>query len=275
MRTAIIILICWLIEWPLACGQDLGSTLHKADSLWRMRDTTCIPLYERALFFAHAEQKREIRLGLTKALYQLNDWRGLRKLLWNADLELDSLGRETMMYYLRLRMKDGDFRQVMELGRTYAQLVPGEGRRFLFYGMMAALEDDDLQGMRIFAVELLDSSGLQKLDGLFRRYGRRLKKPGKARWMSIVPGMGQMYARDPGDAAKSLLLNAGIGYLIYDMWDRSQGVAIYLALGLVPRYYFGGIRNAGKSAGYRNVQLKNELRIGVLTLIQEMLTVEN
>ena len=266
MRTAIIILICWLIEGPAAYAQDLGSTLRRADSLLRMRDTTCIGLYERALFFAHAEQKREIRLGLTKALYQLNDWHGLRKLLWNADMELDSLGRETMMYYLRLRMKEGDFRQVMELGRTYAQLVPGEGGRYLFYGMMAALEEDDLQGMREFAVELLDTSGRQELETLIRRYECRLKTPGKARWLSIVPGMGQLYARDPGDAAKSFLLNAGIGYLIYDMWDSSQGVAIYLALGLVPRYYLGGIRNAGKSAGYRNNRLKNELRESILQL---------
>jgi hypothetical protein len=249
-----------------ASAQDLNGALRLADSLLRMRDTNCISLYKRALYFAPEEQERGIRLALSRASYEMGDWKTLYKLLWNADLELDSIGRENMVYYLRLKMKAGDFDRVMELGSTYSKLVPRAGGRYLFYGLMAALEAEDPAAMREFAGLCLDAPGREKFETLLRRYEKRKKSPARARLLSLVPGMGQLYAADLRNAANSLLLNAGIGALMYYMWDRSRAVAVYTGIALLPRYYFGGIRNAGRSADLRNNRLKNELRNGVLAL---------
>lgn len=99
------------------------------------------------------------------------------------------------------------------------------------------------------SVLLLRSAGL--LDSTARAHGVSESRAQLA--SAILPGAGQLYARDPGGALKALTVNALFGYYVYDA-GRTRSYA-ELAIAAIPmfwRYYRGNMLAAGRSAGECN-----------------------
>lgn len=89
--------------------------------------------------------------------------------------------------------------------------------------------------------------------------------PDKAYRLSLVPGLGLLYAGEPGIAASHLFLSAAFGAIAgysarqaFAGRDRKErlvagmDLAVVMAL-FLPRYYFGGMREAGRIAREKNL----------------------
>jgi hypothetical protein len=65
---------------------------------------------------------------------------------------------------------------------------------------------------------------------------------------AVVPGLGQLTAGNPGDAALALLVNGGFATAVYFLIaDGAVADAALVGLGLGLRYYFGNIHNGAEA----------------------------
>jgi hypothetical protein len=65
---------------------------------------------------------------------------------------------------------------------------------------------------------------------------------------AVVPGLGQLTAGNPGDAALALLVNGGFATAVYFLIaDGAIADAALVGLGLGLRYYFGNIHNGAEA----------------------------
>ena len=94
--------------------------------------------------------------------------------------------------------------------------------------------------------------------------------PELAMWLSIVPGLGQIYAGDYEDAANSVLINAAFLTLYFQVASQYSLVDGMLAvLPWFQRYYIGGFQNAKTLAVKKKERKRNEVLRDVLLLMQE------
>lgn len=88
------------------------------------------------------------------------------------------------------------------------------------------------------------------------------KSPGLASVLSIIPGLGQVYCEQYGDAAMAFIVNAIFGVLIWDSVRKAENIPHYgygstvVFAFLGSSFYFGNIYGAGAGAMRynRNVQ---------------------
>lgn len=92
-----------------------------------------------------------------------------------------------------------------------------------------------------------DAADLARLADEIRAWRDRPRPDANvARMLSVIPGVGQLYAHDPEAAAGSVAINGMLG--LAALWATHQGdpIGAGLIIGNGARYYFGGIKHAGQ-----------------------------
>lgn len=85
------------------------------------------------------------------------------------------------------------------------------------------------------------------------------KNPTTAAWLSILPGLGQVYAGNPKDGLNAFLLNGTlITATVFSIITQNYADVILVEAGLVVRFYRGNIYNAQMETIKYNKKLNDE-----------------
>ncbi len=121
-----------------------------------------------------------------------------------------------------------------ELGKAYAKHKQYENAKMAFQNKMTVDGNLDAYNASISIVRELEK---------FNR-----KRKGVAMALSIVPGGGYFYTKQPKNALTALILNGVLGYASYTSF-RSQNYGVGVILGVLGlSFYIGNIVGAGNSA---------------------------
>ncbi len=121
-----------------------------------------------------------------------------------------------------------------ELGKAYARRKQYDNARLSFQNKMAVDGNRDAYNASISIIQELEAFNA--------------KKKGIAMALSIIPGGGYFYTKQPKSAFTALILNGVLGYASYTSFQsRNYGVGVILGvLGL--SFYIGNIVGSGNSA---------------------------
>lgn len=269
MQKVICIAICLIVN--LAKAQQVY--LQQADSLLSKGDSVSAEkLYERVLFFYPKNSIASYKLGVVQ--YSKGDYGTARKTFLSNSKGSDSISAESFVMYCRASIKG---RYFDEMHKNVDVAIAGYFskdsftiKRVAFYRILAYLEQGMPDQSMIFCMPLLDSQGRETVSTALDKYKSGLKKIKKARVLSIFPGAGQAYSNDWRNAANAFLLNGSIITLSVLQAKKSPEFGLLLGIQLLPRYYLGNIRNAGKSAVFNNNKLLNEFKHTVLREFSRM-----
>lgn len=269
MRCRLLIVILLLINRGLS-GQDATHVLAFADSLYVNGDYEhAATEYQRVHFFSDDVQVRRTCINMrAKSLMNSQSAIEAIHLLQFQGFVADSLGRELAITRLQCQLKLGMWDSVILAASNLARLDKREQNRYRFYGFLALYEKKEIDKAVVVALTLTDTIGRQNMQHAYRQYRKSLRKPGLAFGLSIIPGTGQFYAGDVGNGFNSLVINAGTVGLSYWQFKSEKLLGIYLLATLFPRYYLGGMKNAAKSAEFRNNKARTTLYKTILTNIK-------
>ncbi len=144
-------------------------------------------------------------------------------------------------------------------------------RRIRFYRFLANWQNGSYE-LALNDIDYLlkdHTAARQEVIRLVRKMQRGNKGKTAAMAMSaVLPGSGQLYSGDYGNAANSFLLNAAFGAMtVYtaSRYDWSFSAVVVGSWWL--RYYLGGIRMAGNAAVYRNRKKYYQTRNDIIRII--------
>jgi len=96
----------------------------------------------------------------------------------------------------------------------------------------------------------------------------RPKNPVVAKWLSIIPGLGQTYAGDPLDGLNAFVLNGSlIGLSVYSLCTGGYADFVLLELNPTYRFYKGNFYNAGKDSDEYNSRKMEKLKAPVKKIL--------
>lgn len=263
MRNSILISI-FLTTNLLAQAQSPAKVQLVADSLFHdARYAKAYIEYERVAFFTtDANQQGKAASNQAFCALQLGDFHHAVILARKAIYRMDSFGTNARIIYLQAFGRQKAWDSLMANAKKFLTTDAKNSNRYRFYLMLGQIESEQYTEAVENGMMLTDEKGKYAIRKAWRKYRHRHKNPGFAGVLSfITPGLGQLYAHDAANAGKSFLINAVVGTLVYhQIYRESYYTASYLFIALVPRYYAGGIKNAAKSARFRNNELHLMLR---------------
>ncbi|MBL7811827.1 MAG: hypothetical protein JNL57_06350 [Bacteroidetes bacterium] len=261
MQRALLICIFW-IEWVSLQAQTTAGVQRLADSLLEAGHyTQAAALYERLRWFAPVDSMANSWIVKeSKCLISSQQSDKAIPLLRRMPFGYDTLHREMAVLLLQAYFDTRDFSTVTRMGKKLAAIDTLYKKRYLTYACMAWMELGREDSAVQTVVHLMDSGQASRVKMAYSEFTRKLKKPRKAYRLSMIPGLGQLYAHDGRNAVNAFLLNGGIITLVATQTVKSPPLGILLFLQLVPRYYAGNMRNAAKSAVYYNRKQSEKLR---------------
>lgn len=220
--------------------------------------------YKRALFFEdNIENKKLIKLKLAVCYREVGQF---------------ELSEKAIKEYIELCEKDEDkYIGFIELGITYIYAKNISMAVYQFLKVENFSENEETKKKALFyltlgyamnyqwneaeesfyrlSVFLPDNNSLKSsIKELFLRAKKfKYKSPELATWLSIIPGLGQLYAGDVGSGLNAFALNGVIFYFTIDMLIKANYLdAIFIALSFVERYYSGNFYHAEEKARQYN-----------------------
>lgn len=220
--------------------------------------------YKRALFFEdNIENKKSIKLKLARCY---------------REAELFELSEKSIKEYIELCGNEEEkYIGFLELGVTYIYAKNINMAVYQFLKVENFSENEEIKKKALFyltlgyainyqwseaeesfdrlSVFLPDNNSLKsKIKELFFKAKRfKYKSPELAVWLSILPGLGQIYADDVGSGLNAFALNGVIFYFTVDMLLKANYLdAIFIALSFVERYYSGNFYHAEEKARQYN-----------------------
>lgn len=271
-----------------------SQVLAKADSLFQAGDFFVASIaYERAFYQATDMHVRTLaNLGKVQANKQLGNYQKAlddiqRSLTYTADPEvrLQVIYEAAMCAYLAGAYRES-LMHIHLINHQYRDKAVHKKLRLLEGLNLVQLEEwdnlidfvnDQTHGVNARVVLDAVASLHDQLDPEARP---TVKKPQKARLLStFIPGMGHLYAGDPGKAflnASSQALSLGTAALL--LLNGYYIGTVTLGLNLFQSFYFGGIRQAGTLAESRNERMteryKRQLSEGIIELERSLVEAE-
>jgi hypothetical protein len=224
--------------------------------------------YSRVYFYSREVNERRVSLNMqARCLLMLNRESEALFLLRKQRFVPDSIGREIAITQLQGLLKTGALDSAIARASDLISKDREGSDRYLFYRFLARFQGTDMGAAEQDALALTDSLGALKVKTAFGHYRKKHKNPTTAFWLSLVPGMGQLYSRDYRNTVNSMVLNGAIIGFSYWQYSQDRFRGVYLALLWLPRYFTGGMKNAKKSAIFYNNRLKATLLNEVLTVL--------
>lgn len=265
------LLCCILLCSKVASATDIAETrvLTLADSLFAAGEYAGAEQeYLRAGYFSTQKPIRRYCVAQrAECLLRRNEPLAALDLLSNHVFVADSTGRNMAITRLRCLMVTRQWETAILSAWNFETIDPENARRYQLYRCLALFENRQTDESVSLASSMLSENGKTALKLAYKQYRKKRRSPVLASLLSIVPGLGQLYAGDYRNFANSLLLNAAIaGLVVYEL-PRDRVLGIFLGTGFGTRYYLGGISNAGKSAVFHNNRQKEVLKAIMLSLL--------
>lgn len=214
---------------------------------------------ERNYFLSEGKKKQEFALKLVQHYLKKSDFAQAKRKLFFMEKNLDSIDLEMRILACQIQIKEKEFLEVMPFSKNCAMYYPQQASRFLFYNFLGLFFSNKIIDAQNQLKEITDTIYHYKIDSVFHQYYKSFRNPKTAQFLSILPGLGQAYSGDARNAVNAFLLN---GILIgLTVWQAQiyWVPAVVLGTQLVSRYYLGNMKNARKSAIFKNNQRKNNL----------------
>jgi hypothetical protein len=222
---------------------DLANIERLADSLYTYAEFDAAALeYKRALFLASYEATSgsdtllaQIKLALS--LYRNGEQKEADAILYSLEGSMVRMIRAVLLIeegnpYLAARQVDSA--TCADMGAPAYRL---RGWAYLEAGDYAR------------SAQEFRKAGEDSLATLIQALKPRLKNPVTARWLSIIPGLGEAYAGRPLFGLWAFLVSAGDTYLIINALIKKNYVdAILVYTFLWQRFYAGSMVNADRFA---------------------------
>ncbi|MCX7821269.1 MAG: hypothetical protein N2258_06300 [Brevinematales bacterium] len=219
--------------------------------------------YKRALFFENdIKNKRLIKLKIAKCY---------------RDAQLFNFSEKVIKEYIDMCEEDEEkYNGFLELGITYLYSTNISMAVYQFLKIENFSENEELKKRALFYLTIGYAMNYQwneaeesfdrlskffpdsekyslikrNIKDLFKRAKKfSYKSPELAKWLSILPGLGQIYAGDLGAGLNALALNGVIFYFTIDMILKANYLdAIFIALSFAERYYSGNFYHAEEKA---------------------------
>lgn len=145
-------------------------------------------------------------------------------------------------------------------------------RKYHFYlGVVFLKKNDPVRSQHHFTYASRNSDEFSMITKAFNAAELNSPNPLTAKVLSIfVPGLGQLYAGDPSDAANSFLLNAGLGTLLIAVALNQTFLDGLLTVGpWLQRYHAGGYNKAERIAIIKREQKRDQLLNSIYTIFYE------
>ncbi|MEM6262310.1 MAG: hypothetical protein AAGI38_07380 [Bacteroidota bacterium] len=265
-----------LAGWIHASSQGIYQTFELGEAaLEQGRPQEAVRYFKRVLFFAQDDirQKAYERLSAghealgepTKALHYLE----LAYYNERNDSIRQALSFRQVQQYLILNNLQ-QARRVLNRMRRSPLSEQQADRCTFFQSTLWYIEGNYAQAFSGFQELVTDDSLRAELSRVFST-SKRLKRPHPvtAFWLSLVPGLGQVYAGHPGQAVNNTVLNGTIFTLAVILGrtvDPSEAVVVMLTLGT--RYYQGGMERARRLAIRKRQQKQAEHWQKVLNILE-------
>ena len=228
--------------------------------------------YKRVLLFDSALQYTDIYSKVALAYYLQNDFNSAIKyynLAWNIEKN-DSIRLEYIFIKSLSHFKLNDFfsalNELYDLPENISSYF--ENKKNLYMGICYYGLNDNPSSLDYFS-ELLDSTGMQQISSIFADFEKFSKRfnPRKIEIMSFLfPGLGQIYAGDPGSGLNSFFLLSGIVvYGLYTMANYGFLDGFLVLSSWFYRYYTGGAKNAADIA---NLKLEKRKAANYLKILE-------
>ncbi len=280
MKLRIFILIISTFLFSGTQAQDIDMTLDFANSQYKKGNyDRAISAYRRVLFFDSTGQFTD------KSYYRLAECylatASLKKSVYYYDLAYAATGSDSVKQavifdksYLFILNGQPNY-ALMELASLGNDLPPEfEQQRSFYSGLIYFMNEQYDKSYNSFS-NALDSTSHHKhylLDSLFHELEdiNRLN-PKLARYLSLaIPGLGQLYAGYPVEAANSFLISAAFwGLYFYTLQQYTLLDALLSIYPWVQRYYIGGHFRAGDLAERKKHDRRNLLLIEIVELYKK------
>lgn len=237
-----------IISLVLAMGSpDLKELEAAADGLYTSGGFSAAALeYKRLIFYASGSDSGDVldpvRIKLGLALYRNGEKEEADSVLYSLESPVARMVRAVVLIeqgnpYLAAR--EIDSATCAEMGKT--------AYRLRGWAYLEAREFSKAAGEFKKAGE----------DELAQKVGElreiKLKNPRTARWLSLLPGLGEAYARRPWFGLWALSVNSGTTYLLASSIVGKQFVdAVLIYAFLWQRFYAGSMNNADRFAKQYN-----------------------
>ena len=232
--------------------------------------------YQRVLLFDSVLQYTDIYSKIALASYIQQDFESAIKyynLAWNIE-QNDSARLEFIFSKSLCHFKLNDYfsalNELLDLPETNSTYF--EHKKNLFLGICYYGLNDYPKSLDFFS-ELLDSTGIHQIDLLFTNFKKFNKKfnPRKVEIMSLIlPGLGQVYAGEPGSGLNSFMLLSGISvYGLYTMASYGFIDGFLVLSSWFYRYYTGGAKNAAHIAQLKLEKKKSANYSQILEIVEK------
>ena len=234
--------------------------------------------YERYLFFHPDSPSATVIRAIADLYGKQGDFRKAAETLDRALSLLldDSLRSENRIEAAAFNIAAGDYQTAeLELMRIGAfALSPGLRRRANRYLCLVYSMSMDWAGLKKIMDESAVFEGARSglIDSLIMdNEARHRVSPVAAQWMStVLPGLGQIYARDVRNGCNALAISVATGCLtVQSIMNGYFQEALLTDITLFWRYYNGNRWGAMESAERYNERRDVELRKKILTLLQK------
>ncbi len=248
-------------------SQDINQTLAFANEKYAEQNyNIALKSYKRVLFFDTAASYNIIHSKLADCYFYEND---LENSLLHYDIaynleENDSLKNEysfkrILIFTLQNNYSDAS----QEIYSLKDSLSLYFNKRKEFYLGIIDLQNDSIESSKAHFINALNSNDSIKTNTIkeaFSKVNLRKPNPKLAKYLSIIPGLGQTYSGNYKNAANAFLLSASLATLF--LYIASNYTFIDATLSIFPyfqRYYIGGITKAEKGAIGKKFEKKNKL----------------
>jgi tetratricopeptide (TPR) repeat protein len=268
------ILISSLLFYPLQ-AQQIHLVKSFADEQYLAGNySSALKEYQRVLLFDEEKIYNDIYARVASICFgQQNFEDAIRyfNLAWRAEKN-DSLKSELAFIKVTCLFKQQDYFLALtdlfdmpDYGSTYIK-----NKKDLYFGI-SYFGLDDYKSSLASLSQILDSTGIQKLNQIFVDYLKFRKKfrPEKVEMMSMfLPGLGQIYVGDFGSGINSIVLLSAIAvYAVYTTINYGFIDGVLLLSSWFYRYYSGGSAKAGNLAQAKIAKKKAKVYAEILSLV--------
>jgi tetratricopeptide (TPR) repeat protein len=276
MRKGLFIIIISCLSLISFFSQDIHQIKEYSDiQFGKGNYEIALKEYQRVLLFDSASQYTDIYSKVAQAYYLQHDFNSAIKyynLAWNIE-QNDSIRLEYIFLKSLSHFKLNEFFLALNelLGIPENKSAYFEDKKNLYMGICYYGLNDNPSSFDYFS-ELLDSTGMQQISSIFADFEKFSKRfnPRKIEIMSyIFPGLGQIYAGDPGSGLNSFVLLSGIAvYGLFTMANYGFLDGFLVLSSWFYRYYTGGAKNAADIAHLKLEKKKSANYLKILQIVE-------
>lgn len=235
---------------------------HRADSLMQIGNYELSAIeYERCYYTSVSAEYSKIALLRKAECYKkMQNYTQAAATLKRCAETYDELLQTTLCLYL-----SGQFAAAVENAENICLTFDTVSSDLLLLQTLSLNEMGLYDSAHAVALRLAatlppeESDNMRALVDDSYSHAPQLKNENTARWLSIIPGLGHLYAGYPLEAATAFVINsAALGFGIVQIFNRCYITAYIGGAGLLSATYPGSMRSAEQHTKNKNQQLSTQ-----------------